>query len=92
MVKWRPMPYFTGLVVRGCFGLRGGVLQGGWNGVNGQVGRTLETLRGREADCRCTCCRDESVVFAGAVDDEDPTVQPQEDGESGDDGEADRHA
>lgn len=55
-------------------------------------GRTLETLRGCEADSRDACGRDESIVFAGAVDDEDPTVQSQEHRESGNDGEADRHA
>lgn len=55
-------------------------------------GRTLETLRDREADCHCARSRDENIVFTGAVDDEDPTVKSQGYCESGDDGEADRDA
>jgi hypothetical protein len=59
----------------------------GWS----RNGRTLETLRRCEADSRDARRRDESVVFAWTVDDENPTVQSQENRESGDDGKADRH-
>jgi len=55
-------------------------------------GRTLETLRSCEANSRNARRRNESIVFAGTMDNEDPTVQSQEHRESGDDGEADRHA
>lgn len=47
------------------------VLMDGWMGG---LGRTLETLRGCKADCHRARCRDESVVFAWAVNDEDATI------------------
>ena len=37
-------------------------------------GRTLEALRDREADSHGAGRRDESIIFARAVNDEDPTV------------------
>jgi len=68
-------------------------LMDGWmDGWTGGLGRTLETLRGRQAYCHRTRCRDEGVIFAWTVDDEDPTVQSQQNRKSSYDGEADRHA